>query len=143
MSVEFDVVVSPSVYFRSDSGRFLSALDAGAAAAAMALADAIEGFAILYAPGPKSGRLTASIESVMLGAHEAAATADTPYAASQEKSAKPHDIPNSFGWGPEAGIGGRFAGKWHPGNPATRFLTRAAETVGPMSASIIKPFMPG
>lgn len=35
----------------------------------------------------------------------------------------PHDIPNAFGWGPTFGIGGRFSGKFHPGNKANRFLS--------------------
>jgi hypothetical protein len=36
---------------------------------------------------------------------------------------RPHDIPNAFGWGPKFGIGGRFDGKFHPGNRANPFLT--------------------
>lgn len=37
---------------------------------------------------------------------------------------RPHDIPNAFGWGPSFGIGGRFGGKFHPGNRANPFLAK-------------------
>ena len=39
-----------------------------------------------------------------------------PYAIPLNTGSVPHDIPNSFGWGYEYGIGGRFDGKFHPGS---------------------------
>lgn len=39
-----------------------------------------------------------------------------PYARALNDGSVPHDIPNSFGYGMEYGIGGRFDGKFHPGS---------------------------
>lgn len=39
-----------------------------------------------------------------------------PYIPYLEYGTGPHDIPNSFGFGPKFGIGGRFSGKFHPGS---------------------------
>jgi hypothetical protein len=41
---------------------------------------------------------------------------DISYAQAQIEGAEPHDIPNAFGRGAKFGIGGRFQGKFHPGN---------------------------
>jgi len=41
-----------------------------------------------------------------------------PYAQAIIEGARPHDIPNAFGRGHTFGIGGRFQGKFHPGNAA-------------------------
>lgn len=47
----------------------------------------------------------------------------TSYALFVHEGTAAHDIPNAFGWGPKFGIGGRFGGKFHPGNAANRYLT--------------------
>ena len=47
----------------------------------------------------------------------------TSYSLFVHEGTVPHDIPNAFGWGPTAGIGGRFDGKWHPGTKPNRFLS--------------------
>lgn len=39
-----------------------------------------------------------------------------PYAIYLNEGSKPHNIPNSFGYGYYFGIGGRFNGKFHPGS---------------------------
>lgn len=38
---------------------------------------------------------------------------------------RPHNIPNAFGWGLGAGIGGRFSGLFHPGTRANPFVSKA------------------
>lgn len=38
------------------------------------------------------------------------------YAIALNGGSAPHDIPNSFGGGPNSGVGGRFNGKFHPGS---------------------------
>jgi hypothetical protein len=48
----------------------------------------------------------------------------TPYDLYIHEGADPHDIPNAFGYGPTFGIGGRFDGKFHPGNRAYKYLSR-------------------
>ena len=46
------------------------------------------------------------------------------YAFFIHEGTQPHDIPNAFGYGPTFGIGGRFDGKFHPGNRAYRYLSK-------------------
>jgi hypothetical protein len=53
-----------------------------------------------------------------------------PYAAAVHEGAEPHDIPNAFGFGPDFGIGGRFDGKFHPGNAANPFLSKNLRLFG-------------
>lgn len=43
-------------------------------------------------------------------------SAVAPYIPYLEEGTTAHDIPNSFGYGPQFGIGGRFSGKFHPGS---------------------------
>jgi len=50
-----------------------------------------------------------------------------PYAQSILEGAQAHDIPNAFGRGPRFGIGGRFNGKFHPGNKKYRVYYWTAE----------------
>lgn len=38
--------------------------------------------------------------------------------------ARPHNIPNAFGYGPDFGVGGRFSGMFHPGNRPNPFFRR-------------------
>jgi hypothetical protein len=52
-----------------------------------------------------------------------------PYAEYVVFGSEPHDIPNAFGWGPNVGIGGRFDGKFHPGNKPNPFMTDALGAV--------------
>ena len=40
----------------------------------------------------------------------------SPYAVWLNEGTFPHDIPNSFGWGYNFGIGGHYNGKFHPGS---------------------------
>lgn len=39
-----------------------------------------------------------------------------PYVGFLERGTGPHDIPGAFGYPPPFGIGGRFAGRFHPGS---------------------------
>ena len=48
----------------------------------------------------------------------------TSYSEFVHNGAPPHDIPNAFGYGPTFGIGGRFMGKFHPGNAPNPYLLR-------------------
>lgn len=136
-----EIVASNEVRVRDESGRFVSALHEGAIAAAKELAEEIAALAIVTAPGPVSGTLMGSIEARSEGII-AWATADAPWAEVQELGGAPHDIPNSFGRGPEFGIGGRFGGMFHPGNPATHFLEEAGRAVSGYSLSIVAKYMP-
>jgi hypothetical protein len=47
----------------------------------------------------------------------------TSYSYWVHEGAPPHDIPNAFGRGPTFGIGGPFAGKFHPGNKPNKYLS--------------------
>ena len=54
---------------------------------------------------------------------------DDPIAPHVEYNTKPHDIPNAFGFGDHVGIGGPFAGRFHPGTTGQHFFSRGtAET---------------
>lgn len=134
------ITVGGKTQVRGDGGRFVSAAHEGAVRAAKALADEIALTAIILAP-ERSGALKGSIKAESHGV-VGWATADAPYAEAQEKGAGPHDIPNSFGWGPDFGIGGRFGGLFHPGNPATHFLQAAGDIVRSYGASIVARYMP-
>lgn len=48
-----------------------------------------------------------------------------PYAQWVIHGAKPHNIPNAFGYGPDFGIGGQFDGFFHPGNKPNDFPWKA------------------
>lgn len=125
--------VTQKTYLRDDSGRFLAAVHAGAAAAAWEMADTLAALAIANAP-VRSGGLVGSIRAFMVTATQGVAVADAPHAAPQEKSAVPHWIPNAFG---------RNVAVWHPGNPATRFMEHAGRAVAALSGMIVKRHMPG
>ena len=135
------IVASNEVRVRDESGRFIAELHAGAVEAAEAVAEEIAALAMVTAPGPVSGTLMASIDARSEGV-VAWATADAPWAEVQELGGAPHDIPNSFGRGPEFGIGGRFGGFFHPGNPATHFLEEAGRTVSGYAIGIVAKFLP-
>lgn len=130
-------------FLRDESGRFLSAVKGGGKAAVNEIADAIAGFAIIFAP-KRSGELAGSVEPVSLGATSAAAIARAGHAAPQEHGASAHSIG-------EAGqvLANREEGfyatgpVWHPGNPATHFLARAAAVVSPRAVGIVRKNMPG
>jgi hypothetical protein len=49
----------------------------------------------------------------------------TSYSLFVHEGTSPHDIPNAFGYGNTFGIGGRFDGKFHPGNKPDPFLRDA------------------
>lgn len=51
---------------------------------------------------------------------------EDPIAPHVEWNTVPHDIPNAFGRGPLFGIGGPFAGKFHPGTTGQHMVARAA-----------------
>ena len=136
-------LIARSAFLRDDSGRFVSAVEAGGEAAVLEIADAIAGLAIIFAPR-KTGELAGSIEAIALGGTEAAAVARAGHAAPQEEGAGAHTIgapgqvlankeEEFFAIGPVT----------HPGNPATRFLTRAAAAVSPRATAIVKKYMPG
>lgn len=56
---------------------------------------------------------------------------DDPIAPYVEYDTDPHNIPNAFGWGADFGIGGRFAGKFHPGTTGQHpFARGTAELEG-------------
>lgn len=87
-----------------------------------------KGAALSEAFAPKrSGVLAGSITPVMTGQAEGHWFTDVDYATPQEEGAAPHDIPNSFGYGPLFGVGGRFGGMFHPGNPPTGFMAAGYE----------------
>lgn len=136
------ITVSNEVRVRTESGRFVSALQEGATKAAAALADEITALAIINAP-KDTGLLSLSIEPVYEGT-VAYAYATAPYAAAQEKGAGPHDIPGSFGREPPWGFGLEWGrpGAWHPGNPATHFLLNAGVAVSAHALAIVRRFMP-
>ena len=51
----------------------------------------------------------------------------SPHAEDVFFGSDPHDIPNAFGWGESFGIGGRFAGRFHPGTQPNQALGNAAD----------------
>jgi hypothetical protein len=46
----------------------------------------------------------------------------------------PHDIPGAFGYSLPFGIGGRFAGHFHPGTHANPFVQQTVEQIDPRAA---------
>jgi uncharacterized protein YukE len=141
------IVVSESTFFRDDSGRFLSKVDAGATAAVKEIAETIANLAKAFAPF-RTGELKKSIIARMMGAHEAFAIATAPHAAVQEFGGSPHTIgeegqrlinrgeglyPGWSGWGVVE----------HPGNPATHFMRNAGQVVAALSQGIVEKHMPG
>jgi hypothetical protein len=137
--------LTQSVFLREDSGRFLAAVHEGAAAAAWELADTLAGLAIANAP-VKTSALVNSIRAYMVSATEGVAVATAAHAAPQEKGARAHDIPGSFGRGADYGYGSDRKPPqtfWHPGNPATRFMENAGKAVSVLSPMIVRQHMPG
>lgn len=141
------IVVSESTFLRDDSGRFLAAVDRGATLAVREIAETIANMAKAFAPF-RTGALKKSIIARALGAHEACAIATAPHAKHQEFGTGPHDIgyegqrlinrgegvyPGWAGWGVVE----------HPGNPATRFMTKAGQVVAALSGGIVAKHMPG
>lgn len=47
---------------------------------------------------------------------------------------QPHDIPRAFGYPLPFGIGGRFAGRFHPGTQANPFVQRTMSDLDPQAA---------
>lgn len=71
-----------------------------------------------------TGRLKRSLEAQLDDNMGGSVGSNVDYAASVELGAKPHDIPNAFGK-TGFGVGGRFLGKFHPGNHAQPYLRPA------------------
>lgn len=137
--------VTLQTQLRNEHGRFLLAAEEGAARAAEELANHIADEAtanILANLKERSGTLVGSVEARMIGAHQGQVTVTAPWAADQEFGTTPHNIPNAFGWGPDFGIGGRFGGFFHPGNPAVHFLKRAGEGTALIGLGIAARYMP-
>lgn len=146
-----EIVVSHSAFLRDDSGRFISKLHAGAEAAVTQLANMIASRADSYAP-ERTGRLKGTIMALVNGTEgfAIAGGAAAPYAAAQEKGAVPHVITKRD---PDNAAGGILVNREqgfysnravnHPGNPAVRFLQRAGQEIGAISAAIVKAHMPG
>lgn len=67
-----------------------------------------------------TGRLKSSIHSVSTSTRSQivfdCSESGAPYIRYLNDGTGPHDIPNSFGYGEDYGIGGRFDGKFHPGS---------------------------
>jgi hypothetical protein len=137
------IVVSQKTYLRDDSGKFLSAVDAGATAAVKEIVETIANLAIAFAPF-RHGILKGSIQGVAQG-HTGFAKATAKHAAPQEFGAGPHELGAPGQWlGPgEDGWPGGFGPVRHPGNPATRFMTKAGTVVAAMSGGIVRKHMPG
>lgn len=106
---------------RDGIGRFLAEYNANAARAVTASAEELGRTAEAFAP-KLTGELAGSITVVSHG-KTATVRTDNGHAAPQEFGAGPHAIPNAFGWGEDFGTAPDF----HPGNPATHFMRRAAE----------------
>lgn len=136
------IAVGGETRLRDQSGRFIAACHEGAEEAAAALADEVVAHAILLAPTDR-GVLAASIEPRYEGVI-AWAVATAPYAAAQEHGAVPHDIPGSFGRDYPWGFGAEWGrpGAWHPGNPATGFLSLAGRAVASYATRIVARHMP-
>jgi hypothetical protein len=137
------IVVSQKTYLRDDSGRFLAAVDAGATAAVKEIVETITNLAIAFAPF-RTGALKGSIEGVAQG-HSGHAVARARHAPFQEFGTGPHPIGAPGQWlgpGEDGWPGGRGPVN-HPGNPATRFMTKAGQVVAALSGGIVRKHMPG
>lgn len=67
----------------------------------------------------KTGNLQSSVKTEFFSNNLACITFSgdkVKYLTALEEGSEPHDIPNSFGYGMDYGIGGRFNGKFHPGS---------------------------
>lgn len=137
-----DIAVGGETRLRDQKGRFLAAVAEGAEDAAAALADEIAGHATLLAPH-RTGHLASTVEARHQGT-VAFAIATAPHAAPQEHGAGPHDIPWSFGRDYPWGYGENWGrpGAWHPGNPATNFLSLAGRAVSSYATRLVARYMP-
>jgi hypothetical protein len=125
-------------YLRDDeSGRFLSAAHAGAAAASNELAETLAEFVragIAAQTRTRTGRLLASVNAIRLGASESGVVVEADYGAPLDRGAVAHWIPNAFGRGVPV---------WHPGNkPPLHFMDEAARAMIAVSGEIVRRNMP-
>lgn len=146
-----EVEIRQRVRLRDDSGRFLSEVRQGAAESVEEIADHIAAVAITNVASrlrTRSGELLRSI-SVEGRGFQADVVADAGHAAPQEKGAVSHNIPNSFGRGPDFGFPqhrnnwARGGAGFHPGNPAVHFLRDAGEGSAAYGLAILRKNMPG
>lgn len=138
--------VGVKTQLRDEHGRFARRIEEGAHEAAKELADHIAAEAVsivLSELRERSGQLVGSIESEMIGPYQGHVKATAPHAEPQEFGGSPHDIPNSFGRGPDFGFGHNVGRPFfHPGNPAIHFMKRAGEMTSMVSMGIVAKHMP-
>lgn len=146
-----EIEVRQKSQLRDESGRFLEEVREGARESVEELADFIAGQAITNVATKlrtRTGALLSAIKSRAKG-YVGEAYVDfaiAPHGAPQEKGARSHDIPNSFGWGHEYGFGkdrNPPALHFHPGNPAVRYMAEAGQGAALVGLMILRKNMPG
>jgi hypothetical protein len=125
-------------YLRDDeTGRFISAVHAGAAAAAFDLANTLANLikgGILIHTNTRTGTLLSSVQAFLVGTSEGQVIIGADYAAPLDRGAVAHWIPNAFGSGRPV---------WHPGNkPPLEFVRDAEQALTAMAGDIIRGHMP-
>ena len=147
-------VVTGEVFMRDDRGRFIAAVEEGAADAAQDMATDLAALIIATAASElrtRTGNYIRSVKPVRLTRTSAAAVIEAPYARPLEEGSSPHDIPNSFGRGPDFGFGPDQRKNWdkggfpffHPGNRAYRIGAQAYEAIVAAAPAVIRRRMPG
>lgn len=140
------IVISNEVTFRSVSGEFAARVDEGLVEGVRELALMGEFYGRLFAP-KRTGALAASVQGVALGT-SALVTASAPHAPMQEFGAGAHLIPSLLRGGatilanPDGTFGPVLGPVEHPGNPATRFLTRSMQATGERAAEVLASVLP-
>ena len=133
-----DFNIRSRTYLRDDeSGRFISAVHAGASAAAFDLANTLANLikgGILMHTKTRTGELHGSVQPYMVGASEGQVIVQASHGAPLDRGAVAHWIPNAFGRGVPV---------WHPGNkPPMDFVGDAEMALRGMAGDIIRSHMP-
>jgi hypothetical protein len=147
-----EAYISQNVQLRDESGRFLEAVDVGAERSVKELSDWVADNATSLAMQrlkKRTGRFLSQITSIRRGAKLSAVEIRAPYAEHLEEGTTPHNIPNSFGRGPEYGYGRHrskpgkgYPNFFHPGNPPFRILADASKGAAAQGLAILRKNMP-
>jgi hypothetical protein len=125
-----DAVVTANLLWRDHSGRFASAVEAGAQQALIEGSQEGARLSMEFAP-KRSGFLASTISPFIFGLNHVGWAVRAPYGLAQDLGARPHVIgaAGQLLANKEDGFGPVRGPVWHPGNPATRFMERAFSLV--------------
>lgn len=124
-----------TAHHRDESGRFVSRVHDGAVAAARQGGEVLQKMVMsaIIADGlVRTGSLLASVQ-VDGGGTQVRVHSGNDHAMPLETGARPHRIPNAFGWGITV---------WHPGNRPYRFFKTASDAFKGIFPGIVREHMP-